>query len=130
MDGSSLEGNRHSADKTTYTDALAAWTEAAFDLFINFKKVRNCLKQNAISNGSESSRSSYIGQCSREQMATLVSAMQTAMDTLLQELEQLSTGSQADHNLNHPRLISQIASLNQLNQRAKRKLLLTTLSAT
>lgn len=130
MNGSSSEGHHHSIDKNTYTDDLAAWTEASFDLFINFKKVRNCLIQNEIAHDSELFPSDYIGQCPRAQMVTLVTVMQTALDALLQELEQLSNVSQADCKTNHTRLLMQTASLNQLNQRAKKKLLLTTLSAT
>lgn len=130
MNGSSSEGHRHPVDRNAYTDDLAAWTEAAFDLFINFKKVRNCLRQNEITQESEPAQSDYIGQCPREQILTLVTVMQTELDTLLQELEQLSRVSQADYKQKHTRIITQTATLNQLNQQAKRKLLLTTLSAT
>ncbi|GAB3797281.1 hypothetical protein GCM10028819_16190 [Spirosoma humi] len=130
MNDSFSEGQRHPADRNTYTDDLAAWTEAAFDLFINFKKIRNCLKENEIALESEPFRNDYIGQCPRENIVTLVTVMQTALDTLLQELEQLSTVSQTDYKTNHTRLLLQTANLNQLNQQARKKLLLTTLSAT
>lgn len=130
MNGSSSESHHHPVDRNTYTDDLAAWTEASFDLFVNFKKVRNCLRENEIAHDAELLQSDYIGQCPREHMVTLATVMQTALDTLLQELEQLSNVSQTDYKTNHGRLLIQTASLNQLNQRAKKKLLLTTLSAT
>ena len=130
MNSSSSESDCPSSDKTTYTTDLATWTEASFELFMNFKKVRNCLSQNKIPAESESVQSDYIGQCPKDQILALVMAMESELDRLLQDLEHLSKVSQADYKKNHPRLLSQTATLNQLNQQAKNKLLLTTLSAT
>lgn len=130
MNNSPSERNRHSVDKTAYTNALAAWTEASFDLFINFKKIKTCLSQNMTFEECGPLQSSFIGQCPREHMVALFTTMKRELDRLLQELEHLSNVSQADYQQNHPRLIAQTATLNQLNQRAKKKLLLTTLSAT
>lgn len=130
MNRSTPENSEPSIDKTAYTNVLAAWTEASFDLFVNFKKIKQCLNQDTTSGEPERGQSSYIGQCPREPLAALFTDIGEELDGLLQELEHLNRGSQAEYKMKHARMIAQTVILNQLNQQARDKLFLATLSAT
>ncbi|GAB4050817.1 hypothetical protein [Spirosoma litoris] len=123
------EDDASSFDGLSPKRILLEWTEAITNLYTNYQELSGYIEQ-AIGQKShpEEDTITYIGQCPLSQLVTLVTTMQTELEKLLQEVSKKDTSAKLSPQKHYKRLMEHTLLLDHLNQQARSRLHLLSLS--
>ncbi|QMW03852.1 hypothetical protein [Spirosoma foliorum] len=124
------EDDASSFDGLSPKRILTEWTEAITNLYKNYQELSAYIDQ-AIGQEAhfKEDTNTYIGQCPLSQLVTLVTTIQVELEKLLQDVSKKDSSTKLNPRNYYQKLIEHTLLVDQLNQQARSRLHLLSLSA-
>ncbi|WP_420149413.1 hypothetical protein [Spirosoma sp.] len=122
-----LENSASNENNSSPELILTDWLTAVYELYSQFEMLNACIHREIVKPNLRPEANRFIGQCPAHQLITLSITIQSELQRLIQEMDQLSGLKLQIIDKNYQRLVSHTSTLKELSQQAQAKLYLTTL---